>query len=124
MPRILKKKPHILKKEPRGNCRIAKLANTPLFGIVNICYKEADNTLYVTVKQFTTSENFGVKVSKIDRRKLEEERLAQKRREMEREIRKSALWFCTREVVGSNLPMKFFFDVKTDSPAKTHSMSL
>jgi hypothetical protein len=71
-----------------------------------------------------TRENFGVTVSKIDRRILEEERLAQKTREMEREIRKSTLWFCTREVVRSNLPMKFFFEVKTDSPAKTHSMSL
>jgi hypothetical protein len=34
-----------------------------------------------TVKQFMTIENFGVTVSKIDRRKSEEERLAQKRME-------------------------------------------
>jgi hypothetical protein len=37
--------------------------------IVNTCSEEADNTLYETVKQFLSIENFGVIVSKIDRRK-------------------------------------------------------
>jgi hypothetical protein len=47
-------------------------------GIVKICCEEADNTLHETVKQFMAIENFGVKVSKIARRKSEKERLAQK----------------------------------------------
>jgi hypothetical protein len=48
-------------------------------GIANICCEEADNTLHKMVKQIMTIENFGVTVSKIDRRKSEEERLAQKK---------------------------------------------
>jgi hypothetical protein len=49
-------------------------------GIVNIFCEEADNPIHETVKQFMTIENFDVTDSKIDRRKSEEERLAQKQR--------------------------------------------
>jgi hypothetical protein len=46
-----------------------------------ICCEEADNTWHETVKQFMTIQNFGATVSKIDRRKSEEERLAQEKME-------------------------------------------
>jgi hypothetical protein len=49
-------------------------------GIVNIICEEADNTLHEAVKQFMTIHNFGITASQIDRRKPEEERLAQKKR--------------------------------------------